>query len=231
MRRFGMAWEERLFKDRRDAGRRLAAALEASASDDPLVLALPRGGVPVAFEIARALRAELDILLVRKIGAPGQPELAIGAIVDGDPPQTVLTTELVRLVGAGPSYLAQAEKQELDALAHRRGRYRRPRPPATAGRHVILCDDGIATGATVRAAIAGLAAARPSHLTLAAPVCAPDTAEDLDGLVDSLAILATPPDFRAVGLYYEVFGETSDREVIELLEEALSWRPGAEGRA
>jgi putative phosphoribosyl transferase len=226
-----MAFEERLFRDRRDAGRRLAAVLEESASDDPLVLALPRGGVPVGFEIANALRAELDILLVRKIGAPGQPELAIGAIVDGDPPQTVLTTELVRLVGAGPGYLAEVERLQLDELARRRARYRRPKAPATEGRSVILCDDGIATGATVRAALAGLAAARPSRLTLAAPVCAFDTAEEFDAIVDRLVVLATPADFGAVGQYYESFEETSDEEVIDLLEQARAWRRPAGGRA
>lgn len=215
------------FTDRREAGRLLAAALADLAADRPIVLALPRGGVPVAYEVARALGARLDVLLVRKIGAPGQAELGIGAIVEGAPPRVILNEELVRRVGASPSFLAAAEAHERAELERRRQLYRGGRDlPPLSGRTIILVDDGIATGSTVRAALEGLGQANPARLVLAAPVAPPETLARLRPFADEIVTLIRPPDFTAVGAFYENFDQTSDAEVLDLLRDAFSSREG-----
>ncbi|HMR31441.1 MAG TPA: phosphoribosyltransferase [Geminicoccaceae bacterium] len=213
-------WPERpFFADRRDAGRRLASALAHVEAPAPLVLALPRGGVPVGFEVARALKAELGVLLVRKIGAPGDPELGLGALVDGDPPQLVLNDDLVRAVAPRRGYVEAERKRQLAEIARRRRLYG-VGPLSVEGRTVILVDDGIATGGTVRAALAGLARQHPAKVILAVPVGPEDTVEKLRPLCDDLVCLHTPELFRAVGEHYGDFTQATDEEVVSLLAAA-----------
>lgn len=208
----------RFFKDRRDAGRELAKALSRFGNADPVVLALPRGGVPVAFEVAKALAAPLDILLVRKIGAPGHEELALGAVVDGANPQTVLNEEIVRLVAPSAGYIEAEEARQLAEIERRRRLYRGSEPALdVGGRTAIVVDDGIATGATVKAALMGIAQSKPERLVLAVPVAPTDSIEDLKSFCDEIVCLHTPEPFYAVGAYYDDFDQTSDEEVIWLL--------------
>ena len=210
-------WREHpVFADRRDAGRRLAKALAHRELADPLVLALPRGGVPVGCEIARAMGAELDVLLVRKIGAPRDPELGLGALVDGDPPQLVLNADLVRALAPKAGHIEAERKRQATEIERRRGLYGAGHA-AVEGRNVILVDDGIATGGTVRAALAGLARRRPARVVLAVPVASQETIEQLRPLCDDLICLATPELFRAVGEHYDDFTQTTDEEVVSLL--------------
>jgi predicted phosphoribosyltransferase len=163
-----MRIREVLFRDRRDAGRQLAEVLQRFSGADPVVLALPRGGVPVAFEVAKALSAPLDVLLVRKIGAPGHEELALGAVVDGAHPQTVLNEEIVKLASPRAGYIEAEEKRQLAEIERRRQLYRAWEAPLdVGGRTAIVIDDGIATGATVKAAMRGIARAKPGYLVLA----------------------------------------------------------------
>ena len=191
-------WREQpTFADRRDAGRRLARALTPLELADPLVLALPRGGLPVAYEIAKALHAELDVLLVRKIGAPRDPELGLGAVVDGDPPELVLNAELVRALAPKAAYIEAERDRQLAEIARRRQLYGAGKM-SVAGRNIILVDDGIATGGTVRAALAGLARQRPERVILAVPVAPEDTIDRLRPLCDDVVCLHTPELFRAV---------------------------------
>lgn len=209
-----------LFADRRDAGRQLAAALRHHAGQDAIVLALPRGGVPVAFEVAEALDAPLDLLFVRKIGLPGHEEFGIGAVVDGADPQTVLNPEAEQL-HIPASYIEAQTARELREIERRRAAYLGGRQPLSVrGRNVILVDDGIATGGTVRAALQGLEKAGVGHLTLAVPVAPQDTLATLRGVADDLVCLATPDPFYAVGLYYRDFTQTEDAEVVALLDRA-----------
>ncbi len=184
-----------------------------------MVLGLPRGGVPVAFEVARALGAPLEVLVARKLGAPGNPEYALGAIAEGG--AVVLEDEAVAESGAGEAELARLVEQETAELARRVRAYRGDRPlPPLAGRTAILVDDGIATGRTALAAVRALRRLGPRRLVLAAPVAAAETAAKLRGEVDELVCLAEPELFFAVGSWYERFGQTSDDEVRELLERA-----------
>jgi len=209
------------FEDRRDAGRRLADALLRYRDARPVVLAVPRGGVPVAWEVATRLGAPLDVIIVRKLGAPGQPELAIGALVDGDHPQEVLNPDVIRMTGATDAYLHREVARQLEEIHRREARYRPGRSPLElAGRTVIVVDDGIATGASIRAALRGVRRAKPARLVLAVPVAPPETIAALRAEVDDLVCLSTPPDFMAVGQFYERFGQTSDEEAIRLLEDA-----------
>ncbi|HVJ02400.1 MAG TPA: phosphoribosyltransferase [Sphingomonas sp.] len=207
------------FRDRTDAGRRLADALGHLRARHPLVLALPRGGVPVAYEVARALDAELDLLFVRKLGAPGHEEFGIGAVVDGADPQVVLNEESARIAGAGPGYVKEELRRQLGEIDRRRQAYMGDRDPIpSAGRTVIVVDDGIATGGTVKAALRGVRKAGPAHLVLAVPVAPADTIADLHKECDELVCLRTPEVFYAVGAHYADFTQTEDDEVVTLLE-------------
>lgn len=209
------------FQNRADAGRKLARALIHLKSENPVVLALPRGGVPVGFEVANALQAPLDVVLVRKIGVPGQPELALGAVVDGANPQLVLNEELVELVHPGRRYLEAEEKRQLAEIERRRALYRPGRPPIPlAGRTVILVDDGIATGATMKAVFQALPQSNPKCVVLAVPVAAADSLRALAKCADETVCLMTPEPFYAVGEFYRDFAQTTDQEVIDLLARA-----------
>lgn len=207
------------FDDRRQAGRRLAAALRRFSAGEPLVLALPRGGVPVAFEVAEALGAELDLILVRKIGAPGHAEYGIGAVVDGPEPQFVLNEEAVRLIRPSPDYIEAEKSRQLEEIERRRRVYRQgcPAIPVT-GRTVIVVDDGIATGGTMRAVLQALRQAAAGRIVLAVPVAPADALAELSALADETVCLATPEPFRAVGLHYRDFEQTTDEEVVRLLD-------------
>jgi putative phosphoribosyl transferase len=210
-----------MFTDRKQAGQELAAALMGLRPESPVVLAIPRGGVPVAFEAARALDAPLDILVARKLGAPGQHELGLGAIVDGDHPQSVLNEEIIRELGVSPEYIKAEMEKELQEIRRRQNAYRKGRAPVNvAGRTVILIDDGIATGGSIRAALRGVRRLGPKKLVLAVPVAPPETIELLRPEADEIVCLETPEFFLAIGEFYEDFSQTSDEEVIELLEAA-----------
>ena len=207
------------FHDRRDAGRKLAARLAPLGGTDCVVLGLPRGGVPVAAEVARALAAPLDVVVVRKLGVPGQPELAMGAVGEGG----VLVTEdrVLRAAQVTPEDLERAARRERAELEARLRRFREGRPRvALTGRTAVLVDDGIATGSTARAACAVVRALGAARLVLAAPVCAPGSAPALEAEADELVCLQRPRNFRAVGQFYENFRSTEDAEVVDLLAEA-----------
>lgn len=214
------------FADRRAAGRALARRLTetgdgAGAFDNPVVLALPRGGVPVGLEIALALRAPLDLVMVRKIGLPWQPELAAAAVVDGEDPQLVLNEDVVRAGGMGIAELEAGRARELAEIERRRGIYLRDRSPVpVVGADAIVVDDGIATGATMRAALMGVRVRRPRSLTLAVPVASGEALEVLRPEADALFCLLVPSPFYAIGAHYADFEQVSDAEVVEMLREA-----------
>lgn len=212
----------RIFEDRSDAGRQLASELMRYRDRRPVVLALPRGGVPVGFEVAKALHAPLDLVLVRKIGVPWQPELAIGAVADGQPPEVVLNDEIIDRLGIAEDSIAQEATKQLEEIARRRTIYLRGRSPiALGGRTVIVVDDGIATGATMRAALQSVRRRAPKRMILAVPVAASSTVEALRGLVDDTICLTAPSDLGAIGFYYMDFSQVSDNQVIDLLDAAL----------
>jgi putative phosphoribosyl transferase len=212
-----------MFRNREQAGRELARRLLHLKDAEPVVLALPRGGVPVALPIAEALGAPLDLLLVRKIGAPGHPEFGIGAVVDGRRPETVLNEEVVRMFAIPRSYIEGEVARELSEIERRRALYLRDRTPVDPrGRTVIVVDDGIATGGTVRVALQALARSGVGRCVLAVPVAPPDTVEALGALCDEAVFLATPAAFGSVGAYYEDFRQLEDAEVIEQLNRASS---------
>jgi putative phosphoribosyl transferase len=207
-----------VFADRRAAGVRLAAALLTFKSDNPIVLALPRGGVPVAFEVSRALDAPLDVVLVRKIGAPGHEELGLGAVVDGANPQAVMNEQIVREIRPPAAYIEAETSRQLAEIERRRKIYRGQEPALDiTGRTAIVIDDGIATGATMKAVLKALARSKPRKLVLAVPVAPQDSLDDLSGDADEIVCLVTPESFFAVGMYYRDFEQTSDEEVVELL--------------
>ncbi|MBK9362095.1 MAG: phosphoribosyltransferase [Rubrivivax sp.] len=210
------------FIDRADAGRQLAARLALEPLPPPIVvLALPRGGVPIGTEVARRLGAPLDLLLVRKIGAPWQRELAVAAVVEGDGPEVVIDEETLAASGASPAYVQQQAKLEWREIERRRARYLQGRArPALAGATVVVVDDGIATGTTVRAALQALRRRAPGRLVLAVPVAPRDTLAWLAGEVDQLVCLATPEPFHAVGPHYRDFHQVEDDEVIAALDAA-----------
>jgi putative phosphoribosyl transferase len=205
------------FHNRSDAGRQLASKLSAFAHrHDVVVLALPRGGVPVAFEVARALNAPLDIFLVRKLGVPGHPELAMGAIASGG--VRVLSEDIIEQLGVPRTAVEQVAVRERLELERRDRLYRGDRPPPLLrDRTVILVDDGLATGATMEAAIVAVRQYQPARVIVAAPVGATETCRRLKALADDVMCASTPEPFQAVGLWYEQFDQTSDDEVIELL--------------
>lgn len=207
-----------IFENRVEAGRMLAIELARKQYDDPVVLALPRGGVPVGAEVARALQAPLDLVLVRKIGVPYQPELALAAVVDGEHPEVVVNEDVRRHAGVSDREFERIKANEIHELERRREIYLQGRKRVSIeGRTVILIDDGIATGATVRAAILGLRRSKPRTLVLAVPVAPPDTVQQLHREVDDIVCLETPSFFQAIGRFYRDFQQTSDQEVIELL--------------
>lgn len=216
-----MAGHVRRFRDREDAGRKLAARLVRYRDQDPVVVALPRGGVPVAEPVAAALGAPLDIVVVRKIGAPDQPELGLGALVDGDDPQALLNPELVERLGVSRAYLEEEIARQLAESRRREARYRggSPRLPLE-GRTAIVVDDGIATGGSVRAALRRLRRASPARLVLAVPLAPADTVEALRDEVDDLVCLETPSPFLAVGYHYENFAQPDDETVVSILARA-----------
>jgi len=210
-----------VFVDRIDAGQRLAEELKARKLDNPVVLALPRGGVPVGLEIARALDAPLDLVLVRKIGAPFQPELAVAAVVDGGEPITVVNEEAITLIGLPEDYIEERRKEKLKEIEQRRQLYLAGRPRARiAGATAIVVDDGIATGATTRAVLQAVRRRKPRRLVLAVPVAPPDTLEVLKAEVDELICLETPLEFGAIGYFYFDFQQVTDEEVVKLLGQA-----------
>ncbi len=208
-----------MFTDRKDAGRKLAQALAKYKSELPVVLALPRGGVPVGYEVARTLEAPLDIIVTRKLGAPGQPELGLGAIVDGDHPESVLNEDLVRLLDVSDRFLHAEIESELREIRRRQKTYRKGRPATRlTGRTVIIVDDGIATGGSIRAAIRGVRRLARKEIVLAVPVAPAETIKELRFLADEVVCLTTPHYFSAVGQFYENFDQTTDAEVIEILD-------------
>ncbi|MEV4070807.1 phosphoribosyltransferase [Nonomuraea fuscirosea] len=205
------------FADRAEAGALLAERLQDA--HDPVILALPRGGVAVAAPIARALGAPLDVLVTRKIGYPPTPELGVGAIAEGGEPVFDLT--LLSRLGLTPESVAHVVEDERRELSRRVRAYRGDRPlPALEGREVIVVDDGLATGSTARAALRAVARARPAKVTLAVPVGATETVESLRAEADEVVVLLTPIDFRAVGQWYEHFEQLTDADVLRLLDRA-----------
>lgn len=218
------------FRDRADAGRQLAQRLRDYAGrDDVLVLALPRGGVPVAYEVAAALDVPLDVFLVRKLGVPGQEELAMGAIASGG--VRVLNDHVVRTLGISEEEIDRVAVQEQRELERRERAYRKGRPPPELrDRTVILIDDGLATGSTMRAAIDAVRQQRAREVIVAVPVAAVSTCEEFRREVDDIVCAQTPEPFYAVGLWYEDFSQTTDEEVYELLEKTAGGRSDAARR-
>jgi putative phosphoribosyl transferase len=206
------------FENRLDAGRKLAHALASYKDQHPVILALPRGGVPVAAEVAAALEAPLDLILVRKIGVPIQPELAMGAVVDGGAPIVVRNEDVIRLAGIDEAEFKAICDSELAEIERRRERYLGNRPRIdVAGRVAIIIDDGIATGATTRAALRATRMRNPSKLVLAVPVAPTDTLAAMREEADRVVCLEDYEFFGAIGLYYSDFSQTSDREVIDAI--------------
>ena len=206
------------FRNRADAGRRLAAALAGYKNERPVVLALPRGGVPVAAEIAAALNAPLDLVLVRKLGVPVQPELAMGAVVDGSSPIIVRNEDVIRLTGVSEEEVQAVCAEELAEIERRRQRYLGTRARVDpAGRVAIVVDDGIATGATTRAALRALRLRGPKKLILAVPVAPTETLAAMREEADEVVCLEDYADFGAIGFFYSDFRQTSDSEVIASL--------------
>ena len=206
-----------IFKERKDAGHRLAKVLsEYEAKPQTLILALPRGGVVVGYEVAAALNLPLDIVCPRKIGAPFNPELAIGAVTETG--ESILSDDLIKTLGVSETYIEKAIAKEKEEALRRLAYYRQKRPPRQLkGKTVILIDDGLATGSTMRAAIKTCRVEGAHRLILAVPVAPPDTLKRLKNEVDEVVCLSTPPSFQAVGQFYSHFDQTSDDEVIALL--------------
>lgn len=214
-----------MFQDRTDGGQQLARELLRYQELHPLVVALPRGGVPVGYEVARALDADLDVIVVRKLGAPGNPEFAIGAIAPG-------VIEVNRLVietyGISDRYLEQVIERERSEMERRERLYRSGRDPSkAAGRTVLLIDDGLATGATATAAVASIRAQRPERVVFGAPACACESAENLAHNADEVVCVLRPREFGAVSLWYRDFVPTTDQEVTECLDRAARARATA----
>lgn len=208
-----------IFEDRRAAGRALAGALARRSGPwkDPLVIALPRGGVPVGYEVALSLRAEFDILCVRKLGAPGRPELAIGALADGGDSTPVLNSDLIVQLDVSRDYVEEEISRQTERLTQLEKVLRQDRPVLPRrGRDVILVDDGLATGATARAALQRLRRDSVHRLILAVPVSPPEILEEFRDLADEVVCVHSPSDFKAVGAYYAQFDPVSENEVLQL---------------
>jgi putative phosphoribosyl transferase len=210
-----------MFSNREAAGRQLASLLAGRTFDRPIVLALPRGGVPVGAEIARRLKCPLDLLIVRKIGVPQQPELAAGAIADGPNPQIIRNEDVIEVAGLTEQELQRLANEQLAEIARRRHAYVGDRqPPSLSGRTVILADDGVATGASMKAGIAGLRQQGPKRIVVAVPVAPADTVRALEAVADEVICLDTPVPFLAIGPHYMDFHQLSDREVMDILAQA-----------
>lgn len=212
----------RTFRDRFEAGRLLAGRLGAYANRaDVLVLALPRGGVPVGYELARALRAPMDVFVVRKLGVPGHEELAMGAVASGG--VSVLNEDVVNVLDISNETIERVARSEREELERRERLYRDDRPaPDARGRVVIVVDDGLATGSTMRAAVKALRRLEPSRIVVAVPTAAPSTLLELRSLADECVSVIAPEPFRAVGLWYDDFSQTTDSEVRDLLGRAAA---------
>lgn len=221
-----------MFANRRSAGRQLCARLQHLRQERPVVLALPRGGVPVGFEIAEDLDAPLDIVLVCKIGAPDQPELALGAVADGADPQISISSDLAATLGVDAAYIKNETARQLDEIERRRKIYRGDRPPVPlAGRTAIVVDDGIATGSTMRAALRAIRKAGAGKIVLAVPVAPGDAIGALRNEADEIVCLATPRRFFAVGAHYTEFTQLADADVVSLLERRRRSTTPPEGSA
>jgi len=208
------------FSNRTEAGRELAKALAFYKEQHPVILALPRGGAPVAAEIAAALEAPLDLVLVRKIGVPFQPELAMGAVIDGQEPLVVRNEQVIRMAEINESEFDAIRDRELEEIERRRKLYLGSRPhPELTGQTVIIVDDGIATGATIRVALRAIRMRKPRKLILAVPVAPTQSLDELRTEADEIVCLEDYDDFGAIGLYYSDFRQISDAEVIKLLEQ------------
>jgi putative phosphoribosyl transferase len=217
-----------MFQDRKEAGRKLAEELLRLKLPNPVVLALPRGGVPVASEIAEALEAPLDIVIVRKVGAPGNPELAVAAIIDGDPPDVVLNREIVEAYGLDDAALRALVSHERPELERRRQAYLGGRKPlSVTGRTVILVDDGAATGTTMKVAIRALKRRAPREIVVALPVAPPDTLAELAEEANRVVCLSKPVRFLALGYHYRDFPQLTDEEVVQALGRTVPRGRGA----
>lgn len=212
------------FIDRTEAGQALARVLAEKDYPKPVVLALPRGGVPVAIEVARTLKAPMDLVMVRKIGVPQQPELAAAAIVNGDDPQLVVNQYIAAQTGLLQADIERLAETQLELIRQRREKYLKGRDQVSIqGRTAIIVDDGIATGATMRASLKAVRRRKPAKLVLAVPVAPRDTIEQLRGEVDELVCLRVPEFFGGVGAHYLRFPQTADEEVIRLMDEAAGF--------
>ncbi len=212
-----------MLKDRFEAGEILADKLEKLGPfENPIVLALPRGGVPVAYRVAKRLKAPLDVIIVRKLGAPFNEEFAIGALVEGDPERVVLNEEALYRLGIGKEYLDSVVEKERKELHRRQKLYRGEESALSglSGKSVILIDDGIATGYTMKAALAAIKEQNPARIVVAVPVAPRDTLEEMERLADEVVVIETPEPFWAVGAHYQKFDQTPDEEVIELLKKS-----------
>ena len=208
------------FADREAAGRQLAAKLAHLKDRQPVILALPRGGVAVGFEIARALDAPLDIVLVRKIGVPWQVELALGAVTDGASPETFIDQDLTKALDIPENYVQEETARQLEEIERRRKTYCASLPPVNVTGRTAIVDDGIATGATMRVALCAVRRRNPAHLVLAVPVAPPETLAEFRKEADETICLETPDMLGAIGLYYRDFHQMSDDEVTDLLARA-----------
>ena len=207
------------FVDRRDAGQQLAAALKKLTLERPVVYALPRGGVPVAAEVAAALDAPLDLVLVRKIGAPGQPELAVGAVVDGITPEVLVDRDIASATGADTAYLKAMEEQALREIERRRAVYLGGRAPVSpAGRDAVVVDDGVATGASIIVAAHALRRRQARRVIIATPLAPSETLSRLECEADMVVCLQQPAWCPGIGAFYQDFHQLEDREVIELMQ-------------
>jgi len=210
-----------MFTDRRDAGRLLAELVADLNLADPVVYALPRGGVPVALEVARRLHAPLDLILVRKLGAPGFPEVAMGAVVDGENAQTIVNEDVFAETGADAAGLGRARRRELAEIERRRTVYLGDRARVSpAGRVVVIVDDGLATGATAKAALAAVKRQGAARTVLAVPVAPDDVVDEMRRLADDVVVVQIPEQFWAIGQFYVDFHQLSDEETVTLLKEA-----------
>lgn len=208
-----------IFHDRAEAGAKLARELQKTKRNNPLILALPRGGVEVAAEVARVYHEPVDLLFVRKLGAEFNPELGIGAIVEGSPPQVFLNEDLVKILKVTRDYIEKEKFRQTQVMLDQQKLYRAGRErPSAKDREVILIDDGIATGATVQAALKGVKSEKPKKLTLAVPVCPPSTIEELRAHVDEVVCLLAPASFQAVGQFYRHFPRVEDSRVIQIVK-------------